>query len=133
MFRATRLGGSFFGSSDTPQVFFSRRIGLDQGETVPILGGGRLTGKSGPFTIGALNILTDDAPEVGALSTNFTVLRVKRDILRRSRIGGIFTGRSVSTTGNGSTRPTASTRRSPSTTTSTSRLLRADPDPGHGG
>ena len=102
LFRATRLGGSFFGSSDTPQVFFSRRIGLDQGETVPILGGGRLTGKSGPFTIGALNILTDDAPEVGALSTNFTVLRVKRDILRRSRIGGIFTGRSVSTTGNGS-------------------------------
>ena len=102
LFRATRLGGSFFGSSDTPQVFFSRRIGLDQGETVPILGGGRLTGKAGRFTIGALNILTDDAPEVDALSTNFTVLRVKRDILRRSRIGGIFTGRSVSTTRNGS-------------------------------
>ena len=49
-----------------------------------------------------VNIQTDDAPSVGALSTNFTVLRVKRDILRRSRIGGIFTGRSVSTVGAGS-------------------------------
>ena len=104
VFRATRLGGSsFFGSSDTPQVFFSRRIGLnEQAQTVPILGGGRLTGKAGPFTIGALNILTDNAPEADAVSTNFTVLRLKRDILRRSRIGGIFTGRSVSATGNGS-------------------------------
>ena len=102
-FRATRLGGGFFGSSDTPQVFFSRRIGLnEQAQTVPIVGGGRLTGKAGPFTVGALNILTDDAPEADAVSTNFTVLRIKRDILRRSRIGGIFTGRSVSTSGNGS-------------------------------
>ena len=36
------------------------------------------------------------------MATNFTVLRVKRDILRRSRIGGIFTGRTVSTAGPGS-------------------------------
>ena len=103
VFRATRLGGGFFGSSDTPQVFFSRRIGLnEEAQTVPIVGGGRLTGKAGPFTVGALNILTDDAPEADAVATNFTVLRIKRDILRRSRIGGIFTGRSVSTDGNGS-------------------------------
>ena len=36
------------------------------------------------------------------MSTNFTVLRVKRDILRRSSIGGIYTGRSVTTAGSGS-------------------------------
>ena len=100
MFRATRLGGGgFFGSSDTPQVFFSRRIGL----TEPILGGGRLTGKAGRFSIGALSIQTGDSADAGgALSTNFTVLRVKRDILRRSRIGGIFTGRSIALDGHGS-------------------------------
>ena len=34
-------------------------------------------------------------------TTNFTVLRVKRDILRRSTIGGIFTNRSVSLLGDG--------------------------------
>ena len=95
-------GGGFSGGGDVPTMFFSRRIGLESGQRVPILGGGRLTGKAGKFSIGAVNIQTDDAPNVGAASTNFTVLRVRRDILRRSRIGGIFTGRSVSTTGRGS-------------------------------
>ena len=91
-----------FGGGDVPTIFFSRRIGLEEGQTVPILGGGRLTGKAGKFSIGALNIQTDNEPSVGALSSNFTVVRVKRDILRRSRIGGIFTGRSVSTVAPGS-------------------------------
>ena len=97
-----RGGGGRFGGGDAPTVFFSRRIGLEGGHAVPILGGGRLTGKAGDFSIGALNIQTEDAPDAEALGTNFTVLRVKRDILRRSRIGGIFTGRSVSTKGPGS-------------------------------
>lgn len=83
-------------------MFFSRRIGLGGSQTVPILGGGRLTGKVGRFSVGAVNIQTDEEPSVGAVPTNFTVVRVKRDILRRSRIGGIFTGRSVSTVGDGS-------------------------------
>ena len=96
-----RRGGGFFGGGNTPTVFFSRRIGLEGGQTVPILGGGRLTGKAGDFTIGALNIQTDDALSGVATSTNFTVMRIKRDILRRSRIGGIFTGRSASTKGPG--------------------------------
>ena len=69
---------------------------------MPILGGGRLTGKVGDFSVGALNIQTDDALTAETVATNFTVLRVKRDILRRSRIGGIFTGRSISTKGPGS-------------------------------
>ena len=91
-----------FGGGDVPTIFFSRRIGLEQGQTVPILGGGRVTGKVGDFSVGAINIQTDDAPDANALSTNFTVLRVKRDIFRRSRIGAIFTGRSVSLSGGGS-------------------------------
>ena len=95
-------GGGFGGGGDVPTIFFSRRIGLEQGQAVPILAGGRLTGKAGKFSLGALNIQTDDAPGVGARSTNFTVLRVKRDILRRSAIGAMFTGRSVSTVGPGS-------------------------------
>ena len=97
-----RGGGGFFGGGgDVPTVFFSRRIGLEQGQTVPILAGGRVTGREGRFSIGALNIQTDDATSTNAVATNFTVVRVKRDILRRSRIGGIFTGRSVSTVGDG--------------------------------
>ena len=94
--------GGFFGGGDMPTVFFSRRIGLSRGQTVPIIAGGRLTGKVGDYSIGALNIQTDDEPSVGAVGTNFTVFRIKRDILRRSRIGAIYTGRSVSTVGDGS-------------------------------
>ena len=94
--------GGFFGGGDAPTIFFSRRIGLESGQTVPIVGGGRLTGKVGDFTIGALNIQTDDAPNVNTVATNFTTLRVKRDLLRRSSVGAIFTGRSVSNIGDGS-------------------------------
>ena len=94
--------GSGGGSSNVPTIFFSRRIGLEEGETVPILGGGRVTGKVGQLSVGALNIQTDDEPTVGALATNFTVIRLKQDILRRSRIGGIYTRRSVSLEGDGS-------------------------------
>ena len=103
--RGGRGGGGPRGradAGDVPTLFFSRRIGLNAGQTVPILGGGRLTGRAGGFSIGALNIQTDAAAAANALSTNFTVLRVKRDILRRSSIGGIFTGRSVSLAGQGS-------------------------------
>ena len=91
-----------FGPGDSPTLFFSRRIGLvDQGRTVPIVGGGRLTGKAGDFSIGAINIRTGDAPAADAVATNFSVLRVKRDVLRRSRVGALFTNRSVSLKGDG--------------------------------
>ena len=96
------VGGPGFPGGDDPIVFFSRRIGLEGGQAVPIHGGARVTGKVGDYSIGALNIQTDDLRSVGAESTNFTVLRVKRDIFRRSRIGGLFTGRSISTVGDGS-------------------------------
>ena len=74
---AGRRGGGVLGGDDVPTVFFSRRIGLEGGQTVPILGGGRLTGKAGDFTIGALNIHTDDTLSAGALATNFTVIRIQ--------------------------------------------------------
>ena len=96
-------GGGFFGGGAAPTIFFSRSIGLtEEGRTVPILGGGRLTGKVGRFSIGAVNIQTGKEKDGGVPATNFSVLRIKRDILRRSRVGMIFTGRSVSTDGSGS-------------------------------
>ena len=82
--------------NNVPLVFFSRRIGLEEQQTVPIRAGGRLTGKVGRMSVGALNIQTGDEADVGALATNFTVVRMKADVLRRSRIGGIYTRRSTS-------------------------------------
>jgi hypothetical protein len=54
-----------------------------------------LTGKVGPFGVGLMNIQTNDEPRALTDDTNFTVLRVKRDILRRSTIGAMFTNRSL--------------------------------------
>jgi len=85
--------------NNTPILFYSRRIGLDAGQIVPIFVGGRLLGRTGPYNIGALNMQTDDLPEFGRPATNFSVFRMTRDILRRSRIGVIGTARSPAAAG----------------------------------
>ena len=95
-------GAGAFGGGGAPVLFYSRQIGLSQGQEVPIDVGGRLTGRVGKFSLGVLNIQTDDSPEAGAVATNFSVVRVRRDLLRRSSVGALFTGRSVSITGAGS-------------------------------
>ena len=103
-----QLGGGSFAESNAPTLFYSRRIGFQEATVVPIVGGGRVTGKVGAFDVGALNMHAGDAPVsgdetgLGVEPTNFTVVRVKRDILRRSAIGALVTSRSVSLDGNGS-------------------------------
>jgi hypothetical protein len=93
-------GRSSRGSGNAPTLFYSRRIGLQDGAVVPIVGGGRVTGKAGDFDVGLLNIQTAGRPgPVGAESTNFAVVRLKRDILRRSAVGALFTNRSASVVG----------------------------------
>lgn len=89
------FGGVQAGNSpgDVPLLFFSRQIGISRGQAVPVIGGARLTGRSGPFSIGALNIQTDDEPAARAASTNFSALRVKRNLLRRSNVGMMATRR----------------------------------------
>ena len=98
----TAFGGALsqYGGQ-APVLFFSRRIGLNAGRAVPIHGGGRLTGKTGPYSIGLLNVQTGGERGAGTRATNFSVVRVKRDVLRRSAIGAMFTGRSVSAKGLG--------------------------------
>ena len=94
--RVTAAGGA-----DAPQLFFSRQIGLSRGRVVPIVAGARLTGKVGKTTFGALNLQTGAERVSDAVRTNFTILRVRRDILRRSNIGAMYTGRSASTAARG--------------------------------
>ncbi|MGD9902722.1 MAG: DUF5916 domain-containing protein [Vicinamibacterales bacterium] len=87
--------GQMAGAGDTPILFYSRRIGLSGARVVPIVAGGRLTGRAGRFSIGALNIETGDAPAAGISRSNVTAVRLKGDILRRSSVGAIVTGRDV--------------------------------------
>ena len=52
--------------------------------------------------MGVLDLQTADDSLSGARGSNFAVVRVKRDILRRSAVGVMLTRRSVSETGSGS-------------------------------
>jgi hypothetical protein len=85
-----------------PLLFYSRRIGLNNGQVVPIDAGSRLTGRLGKFTIGALDIQAREHSASATPATNFSTLRIRRDVLRRSTVGLIATGRSVTQTGAGS-------------------------------
>ncbi len=87
-------GGGGGAPNNTPVLFFSRRIGLQNNVVVPIVGGGRLLGRAGNYQIGALQMHTGDSVDASADPTDFSVLRVNRDVLKRSRIGMIATRRS---------------------------------------
>ena len=89
-------------NSSQPYLFYSRRIGLNRGRVIPIDAGGRLTGKVGKYGVGLMNIHTGDEAVSLTEPTNFTVVRVKRDILRRSSIGAMLTNRSDAAAGPGS-------------------------------
>jgi hypothetical protein len=82
-------------SAGTPQaadLFFTRRIGISQGTPVPILGGGRLSGKIGGVGVGVMQIFTDAVQ--GVVNENsFSVARVTRELPQRSRLGAMFVQR----------------------------------------
>ena len=82
------------GSPGQVEIFFSRRIGLgEDGEQIPIIGGGRLSGKVGNTNIGLLNMQTGALDAIGAPSQNFSVARVRQDFTNRSNIGAIVVNR----------------------------------------
>ena len=87
---------------NAPTLFFSRRIGLQAGELVPIRSGGRLFGKVGAFDVGAMNIQTGAEGGLDIESTNFTVVRLRRDVFARGSVGMLFTNRSRSVVAEGS-------------------------------
>ena len=74
-----------FGNSRQSEIFFSRRIGLNQN----VLGGSRMYGQIGKTSIGALNIHTQ--AENGLPATAYSALRLRSDIRDRTTIGAIVT------------------------------------------
>jgi len=81
------------GFFETPPylMFFSRNIGIDEDGEVPILGGGRLTGRVGGQTLGLLSVRTGDAH--GRSGESFNVLRMKRDVGQSAYLGAMLTDR----------------------------------------
>ncbi len=80
------------GTPQSVELFFSRRIGIEDGSEVPIVGGGRLTGRLAGLNVGVLSIQTDDVPEV-APANNFGAVRAFREWENRTRLGGTFVSR----------------------------------------
>src|SRR5215813_9573874 len=95
-----------FGRAGANQLFFTRRIGLtDDGAPVPIDYGTKITGKIGRYNVGFLQVQTrklgEEFSPFGVPRQQFTVARVKRDILERSYIGAMFVNRQGATSAGG--------------------------------
>ncbi len=70
--------------------FFSRRIGLLDGEEIPIRVGGKLSGRVGNTNVGGLMIRTGNVRNL-APATGMGVMRVKQNVLSESSLGMIAT------------------------------------------
>ena len=88
-------------TSGTPlyEGFFSRRIGIGpRGLVVPVDAGVRLTGRVGEWSLGLADVQTEAVDTIpGTRQTvpedNWSVVRVKRNVGRRSSIGMLATNR----------------------------------------
>ncbi len=83
-----------FASRSGPSPYFSRRIGLEDGQPVPVKYGARLGGQAGRYELGFLQVGTGE--DHGVPSEAFTVARVKRGLFEQSSLGAIYTRRTTS-------------------------------------
>ncbi|WP_321345391.1 DUF5916 domain-containing protein [uncultured Draconibacterium sp.] len=73
-------------------LFYSRNIGIAQGEPVTIYGGVRMVGRVGKWDVGFLDMNTADFEETP--SENFGVARLRRQVINEnSYVGGMMTTR----------------------------------------
>ncbi len=92
LFFQERQGNFEFRFEDDDRLFYSRRIGLHEGNRVRIYGGARVVGRTGPWDIGFLNMQTEKFEDLS--SENFNVVQLRRQIINPySYIGGMITSR----------------------------------------
>ena len=87
------VGGRRGGQSERLlQMFFPRRIGLTEDRRpLPVLAGAKVTGRVGDVDLGVLNMQTNNFE--GRPADNYSVVRVKKNILARSNVGAFITNR----------------------------------------
>ncbi len=87
-----------FGTPREVELFFSRRIGIDENRNpVPIDVGARISGKAGPYQIGLLNMQTRGV-DGRAPANNYGVARFSRELPNRSSVGVIALNRQATST-----------------------------------
>lgn len=82
-----------FAPSSGINPYFSRRIGLNAGNPIPITYGARLLGNVGENNLAILHVRTAESGDLDP--ENFSVARLKRNIGSESTIGLIYTRRST--------------------------------------
>jgi len=94
------LEGSGVFSFNWADPFFSRRIGLVDGQEVPIDFGARLGGQVGDYEVGLYQVRTGDTTLENRdgsarpwAAEDFTVARAKRRLFQQSHVGMIYTRR----------------------------------------
>jgi hypothetical protein len=80
-----------FNVGDDIKTFYSRSIGIANGNEIPILGGVKLMGKERKSNFGFFSIQTDEEGDIP--SSNFSLLRFKQDVGAQSSIGAIITSK----------------------------------------
>jgi hypothetical protein len=81
------------GNAREVELFFSRRIGLVDGEPIPIDGGVRLSGKLGARTNVGLLYMADQGLDGVTPQNDYVVTRVNQELPNRSSIGVLYVGR----------------------------------------
>ncbi|MBT8397972.1 MAG: carbohydrate binding family 9 domain-containing protein [Gemmatimonadetes bacterium] len=88
-----------FAERSGPAPYFSRRIGLEGGEQIPVTYGARLGGQTGRYELGFFQVRTGYQELANQDRTvpieDYTVARVKRTIFSQSSIGAIYTRRAA--------------------------------------
>ena len=98
--RAERTGG---GTRPPTLLFYSRRIGLEEGQKIPIILGTKVAGKEGRTSVGALNVVTnnrsffdvDDGDSVHVRRTNYSVVSLRRDVFSKSNVGVMVVNKQI--------------------------------------
>ena len=71
--------------------FYSRRIGLYQGEEVPILAGLKVSGRVDRWNVGLLDVETGRTDDLDLDRQNLLAARVSRNLFRQSFVGALLT------------------------------------------
>ena len=80
-----------FASSSGVYPYFSRKIGLQSGNPIPILYGGRIIGKIGKVEVAAQQVKTRETDLLN--SEDFSVVRLKQNFWKESSMGILYTRR----------------------------------------
>lgn len=92
--RANVFSFSFGGVN---QLFYSRKIGLNDGQRISILAGGRVVGRIGRWDVGILDMQTQAIE--GLSSENMGAVRLRRRVLNQNSYLGIMTTSRLGTDG----------------------------------